>query len=730
MANSSTKTTMSSPPSNSEPAAFELLAEGVRRWLWEQRWTGLRDVQDQAIHTILETDSDLLIAAGTATGKTEAAFLPIVSRLCTDPPESLGAIYIGPLKALINDQFRRLEELCATLDVPVHRWHGDVGQGPKKRMLKEPRGILLITPESLEALFMLRGSDCSRLFAGLAHVVIDEMHSFIGSERGTQLQSLLHRIEAACGHNVVRVGLSATLGDMDLAARFLRPGKSDAVERLVSERSGGELRLSLRGYEQLADSQDSTAIAENLFENLRGTNNLIFANSRTDVELYADSLRHLCDEAGLPNEFHPHHGSLSRELREALEASLKASGVPITAVCTTTMEMGIDLGSVACVAQIGAPSSVASLRQRLGRSGRRGEAAVLRLYIREPEIEFDTPFEWKLRPELVQTIAIVELMLERWCEPPEEGGLRLSTLVQQTLSVIAQANGAKAGQLWKLLCETGPFRSIDSATYADFLRDLGAADLITQMHEGTLVLGVEGEKLAGSYEFFAAFEAAEQIQLQSGARSLGTMPVTGPLVPGSAIVFAGRRWRILEVRRNEKVCLVEPAAGGKPPVFRGEVAPVHGVVRRKMREIWSEANELRYLDEGAAALLAQGRSAFNSAGLADQQVIPDSNSVLFFPWCSDRIAHTIALWLHTRDLKVECGGLYLRIAKLDTGEFFDLVSELVDEGEPEPDELIACVPNALTGKHSLFLSEELAARDYASLKLDTQGAFEVLKLIR
>ena len=718
---------MSSPPSSSDPAAFELLAEGVRRWLWEQRWTGLRDVQDQAIHTILETDNDLLIAAGTATGKTEAAFLPIVSRLTTAPPESLGAIYIGPLKALINDQFRRLEELCVSLNVPVHRWHGDVPQGPKKRLLKEPRGILLITPESLEALFMLRGGDCRRLFAGLGHVVIDEMHSFIGSERGTQLQSLLHRIEHSCGHNVVRIGLSATLGDMDLAARFLRPGGADAVERLVSERAGGELRLSLRGYEQPGGNHDSAAITQHLFDNLRGANNLIFANSRTDVELYADSLRSLCEEARLPNEFHPHHGSLSRELREALEASLKAGGLPITAVCTTTMEMGIDLGSVACVAQIGAPSSVASLRQRLGRSGRRGEAAVLRLYVREPEVEFDTPFEWQLRPELVQTIAIVELMLERWCEPPEESGLRLSTLVQQTLSVIAQANGATAARLWKLLCETGPFRNIDSATYGEFLRDLGAADLITQMHEGTLVLGLEGEKLAGSYEFFAAFEAAEQVQLQSGSRSLGSMPVTGPLVPGSFLVFAGQRWRIIEVRRGEKVCLVEPAAGGKPPVFRGEAAPVHSVIRRKMREIWSGESELSYLDEGARTLLEEGRAAFAQAGLADQRVIPDGTGVLMFPWCSDRVAHTIALCLHTRDLKVECGGLYLRIAKIDTDEFYDHINELLLKGEPDPLVLTTAVPNARTGKHALFLSDELAARDYASLHLDVSGAFEALQ---
>src|SRR5260221_12764473 len=149
--------TMSSLPSasSSTPAAsqaFDLLAEPVRRWVYDQGWQTLRDAQEAAIPVLLDGSEDVIIAAATAAGKTEAAFLPICSRLTADPPPAPGVrvLYVAPLKALINDQFGRLSGLCERLDIPVHRWHGDVPASKKSAVLKKPGGILLITPESLE----------------------------------------------------------------------------------------------------------------------------------------------------------------------------------------------------------------------------------------------------------------------------------------------------------------------------------------------------------------------------------------------------------------------------------------------------------------------------------------------------------------------------------------------------------------------------------------------------
>src|ERR1700753_1486199 len=208
---------------STDPAAFDQLDERIRHWVWREGWTELRDAQERAIPALIDADRDAIIAAATAAGKTEAAFLPILSNLLRDEPCSGSVLYISPLKALINDQWSRLDKLCESLEIPVTGWHGDVSSGRKQRFVKKPAGVLLITPESLEAMFVTRGASLASTFAALRYVVVDELHAFLGSERGMQLQSLMQRVDHACGRSVPRVGLSATLGDMRLAAAFLRP---------------------------------------------------------------------------------------------------------------------------------------------------------------------------------------------------------------------------------------------------------------------------------------------------------------------------------------------------------------------------------------------------------------------------------------------------------------------------------------------------------------------------
>ena len=285
--------------------------------------------------------------------------------------------------------------ICQCID-GMATWPG----GRKAKLLRNPDGVLLITPESLEALMVVHGPKIGPLFGGLRYVVIDELHSFIGRERGAQLQSLMHRIELTIRRSVPRIGLSATLGDMAMAAAFLRPGRGDWVHLIeAGNDQDAAVRLRVFGYEATpvalppkrgkaassavesdavgaegADSSDEITgaqldIASHLFKTLRGSDNLIFANSKSDAETYADLLRRCSDRDNVPNEFVPHHGSLSKELREDTEARLKDRTKPTTAVCTSTLEMGIDIGSVSSIAQVGAPYSVSSLRQRLGRSG-------------------------------------------------------------------------------------------------------------------------------------------------------------------------------------------------------------------------------------------------------------------------------------------------------------------------------------------------------------------------
>ena len=336
---------------------FERLAQPLQRALWELGWKGLRETQMQALPLILNTQDDVVISAATAAGKTEAAFLPLLTRLWQGAPATTGSfesgisqgsprgviLYVAPVKALINDQVERLQLFCEPMDIPVYPWHGDVGQSSRKRFFADPRGVVLITPESLEALMFKRGAHLRQIFAGLQAVVVDELHAFIGNVRGRQLQSLLHRLEAQLGRRVQRIGLSATLGDMGLAADFLRSGHGDAVHIVAAPGEKRSLQLAVKAILQPRTTTQTTqdphwTIADDLFERLRGANYLVFPAGVGLVEFYADALRKRCEAAGLPVTYFPHHGRIAKSEREETESELKRGNLPVSAICTTTKQ--------------------------------------------------------------------------------------------------------------------------------------------------------------------------------------------------------------------------------------------------------------------------------------------------------------------------------------------------------------------------------------------------------
>ncbi len=730
-------------------SAFERLHEGVRRWIWGQGWTELRDIQERAVEPILGGAQDVIIAAATAGGKTEAAFLPICSKIAERKRPGLEVLCVSPLKALINDQFSRLEDLCKEIGVPVHRWHGDVSAGRKQEVLHAPDGILLITPESLEALFVNRGTALARVFEGLAYVVVDELHVFIGSERGRQLQSLLHRLELVLRRGVPRIALSATLGDMAIAAEFLRPGQGRGVQLLVSTGGGQEVKLQLRGYrvreapekrsllgggssgsadEEKERPLENPSIVGHLFDTLRGNDNLVFANARSAVEAYADSLRRMSERVRVPNEFWPHHGSLSRDLREDVESRLKDRSVPLTAVCTSTLELGIDIGSVASIAQIGPPPSVASMRQRLGRSGRRGEPSILRLYIEEPEITPRTSLQDTLRPQLVQTIAMVDLLTDKWYEPPTYGALHMSTLIQQILSMIAERGGITAARAWESLSGTGPFRSVTKEMFAELLRALNRADLVTQTHEGDLVLGLAGERLVNHYDFYTAFATNEEYRIEHAGRALGSLPVPQAIIPGEHIIFAGRRWRVLSVDDRHKVIGVAPSEGRRVPLFSGVGgACLHDRIRQVMFEMYCSTNIPTYLDAEARDLLAEGRRHFGELGLSSQFFVQDGKDSLLFCWRGDRVMDTVVTLLNVRGLHAMRDGIAITVHGASEGDVLAHVNSIASTDPPDARALASSVANKRREKYDHFLTEELLDANFASRNLDPGGAHETLR---
>ena len=751
-------------PVANESSSFSLLNPLVQKWIWDQGWDELRDVQEKATKPILSQRQDVIISAATASGKTEAAFLSICTSILNkqNAPKGIKVLYISPLKALINDQYNRLEAFCESLDIPVHRWHGDVGASHKKKAIETSDGILLITPESLEAMFVNRGTQIPALFSELSYIVIDELHAFIGSERGAQLQSLMHRVEASLGRRIPRVGLSATLGNMLMASEFLRPGDGEKVELVISNDDTPSISLQIRGYldvkpkefdsNEEKDEKDASVkeveeedsfngsaeleIAKDLFRILRNSDNLVFANSRKRVERYADILSRMCEEAYVPNTFMPHHGNLDKALREEVEAKLKDKNTPLTAVCTSTLELGIDIGSVSSIAQVGPPPSVSSLRQRLGRSGRRGSPAVLRCYVAESELESDSPLYAKLRVQLIQSIAMVNLLMNRFNESPASGGLHLSTLIQQLLSIIAQYGGVSAQQAYNLLCKSksSPFHLVSQEDFVELLKRLGGSpgnggDYIMQSSEGTLLLGSVGERVVAHYSFYTAFNTPEEYRLISNGKQIGTYPVEQMIIPDSLMIFAGRRWRVISVDEEKKVIELAKSRGGKLPEFGGEEIPVSTEVREEMWRIYNGSNIPVFLNTQAKELLKEARKNFRAYRLDKNRIIEDGKDALLFGWVGDLEMSTLASMLMQTGVKVGKESLYLNLADSSGIDAEALLSWVLNQEPSKPEDLALLVENKVDEKYDHLLTERLLNLEYAKKKIRVDGALQLANIL-
>lgn len=643
---------------------YQRLDKRVQKWVFNQGWPDLRDIQKKAIAPILSGDRDVLISATTAAGKTEAFFLPACSAIA-EAENGFGILYISPLKALINDQYRRLESLTEMLDMQVTPWHGDSLQSKKKKARNNPSGILLITPESLESLLVREPGWVKQAFTSLKYIVIDEFHAFIGTERGQQLLSLLTRLEhvtSRISNPIPRVALSATLGELEKVPLSLRPNKSLPCETITSSQQQHTFKVQVKGYLEPVDIMpDETRtsaeqqICQEIFSLCRGDSHLVFANSRSRTESIAAQLSDLCEQQVVPNEFFPHHGSLAKELREDLEARLHKETLPTTAICTMTLELGIDIGKVSSVIQVTAPHSVSSLRQRLGRSGRRNSSSILHMLISENGLSKNSNIVDGLRLELVQSLAMIRLLIvDYWFEPADTKQMHLSTFLHQILAVIAQWGSVRADQLYALLCEQGPFKEISIQHLKQLLSHMGTVQLIQQLNSGELVLGIEGERLTNSYTFYAVFKTPEEFRIVAGSKTLGTLPVDALLLKDQHIIFGGRRWKVTDIDNEKKVIYVTSTKGGKPPKFIGSGnMSIHDRVRQEMLSIYRTGDyrievgnqKIDFVDNLGRQLFQEGAYFFKEANLETQPVYQSGKQSYIFSWMGDKVVNTLTVLL-------------------------------------------------------------------------------------
>lgn len=731
-------------------SAFDRYAPFVQDYIYRNRWESLRGIQVAAAEAIFGTDENVLLTASTAAGKTEAAFFPIITLFSEDPPASVGCIYIGPLKALINDQFMRLNDLCAEADIPVWHWHGDVAQSHKAKLMKHPSGILQITPESLEALLLHKHAAIPKLFGDLRFVVIDEVHSLLRGDRGGQTLCLIERLSRLAGCNPRRIGLSATIGDPEGTGQFLSLGTGRRTIIPKIEAKGNKWRLSMEHFYvkdiQAAEGKDipdalpaldekTDTAPENadpafryIFEHTRGKKCLLFVNSREECEVVTTTLRQYCEKQNEPDRFLIHHGNLSAAFRETAEGIMKDDSQYMTTVTTATLELGIDIGRLERAFQIDAPWTVSSFLQRMGRTGRRELPPEMWFVMREEEPEMRAMLPTTIPWKLLQGIALVQLYLEeRWVEPPRLDRLPYSLLYHQTMATLASCGELSPRALADRILRLHYFHRISQEDFKVLLRHLIQTDHIQRTDQGGLIVGLAGERVVNSFRFYGVFQENEEYTVRCESSELGTVVLPPPV--GEKLAIAGHVWLVLDVDHKRHLVYCEQVKGSIPAYFGQCAGDLHNKILERMRLVLREDRSYPYLMKNASARLTQARFTASHSGAGEEPLINLGGNM----WCLLPWVGTYAFLAMERFLKIKCAdrlGLknfdsarpyYMQFTmKADADTFFRVLREEI--AKPiDPMELVYPKELPVFDKYDEYLPEELVKKGFAYGVLDLKG---------
>ncbi len=759
---------------------FDRFAPFVQDFVYEHDWESLRAIQVAAADAIFNTDENVLLTSSTASGKTEAAFFPILTQLWEDPPSSVGCIYVGPLKALINDQFYRLTDLCEEGDIKVWHWHGDVAASHKARLMKHPSGILQITPESLEAMLLHRHAAIPTLFGDLRFVVIDEVHSLLRGDRGAQTLCLVERLSRMAGVHPRRIGLSATIGDPEAAARLLSQGSGRGCVVPRVEEAGARWRISMEHFytygpqateqqaprvaadgsievdavvervdegavpalpettpaiEPLAVPEPSDAAPENadpgigyIYEHTRGRKCLVFSNSREECEAVTSTLRSYCEHNGEPDRFLIHHGNLSSSFRETAEDLMRDEEVALTTCTTSTLELGIDIGRLERAFQIDAPFTVSSFLQRMGRTGRRGTPPEMWFVEREdppePRAMMPETIPWKL----VQAISLVQLYLEeRWVEPPETRRMRYSLLYHQTMATLASEGELTAAQLAGRVLSLSPFSLVSQDDYRLLLRHLLEIGHVERTETGGLIVGLSGERVTNNFRFYGVFVESEEYTVRSESQELGTVVMPPPA--GEKLAIAGAVWIVEDIDHKRRLVYVSPVKGKVPAYFGECPGDINTRILERMRQVLDEHKDYPYLRENARARLAHARYVAREAGTCASPLVNlGGETWVLFPWLG-----TYAFIALERVMKLKLPAslgikgmdvsrpYYIQFRMKASGdEFLSALAGAVAE-EFDPLELVYPGEVPVFDKYDEFVPPELVRKGFAHGVLDIEG---------
>lgn len=729
----------------SEENIFERYAPFIQDFIYKNNWEELRPVQIEAGKVIFETENNLLLTSSTASGKTEAAFFPILTELYEDPAQSFGVLYISPLKSLINDQFGRMEELLDLSGIPVFHWHGDVSQSHKTKALKNPSGILQITPESLESMLMNRSNDIPRLFCDLRYVIIDEIHTLTGTDRGNQIICHLSRIQRLICNSPRRIGLSATIGNVKSAADWLGTGSGRDTEVPILPQEKIRWKLALEHfYIQNQNADQAAPVTENtdkkplfdagyeyIYKSVKNKKSLVFSNSREETEYVTATLRQIADAKHEEDIFTIHHGNLSASLREEAEMKLKDDDVHTVTCATVTLELGIDIGKLERIVQNNAPNSVSSFLQRLGRSGRRDAPPEMVMVFREENPLPNAPLPQLIPWELIKGIAIIQLYLEeRFIEPPRIKKMPFSLMFQQTLSILNASGELTVKELAERVLTLPPFNSVSSDDYKTLLKSMLQQGYIQKTEENGLIVGLEGEKITNSFKFYAVFKDSEDFTVRCESDEIGT--ITSPPPINDRFALAGKVWEVEEVDIPRRLVYVKQVKGKMEIAWPGEYGEIHTRILERMKQVLIEDTVYPYLKQNAVMRLQSARSVARNTGMLKNSLVHlGGYTWCLFAWLGTRSMRTLRKYIAQNRSEYKISNIesesYYIMFKMESNNpkgFIDMLNnKAVSEGI-DTYSLVGSSDIPIFEKYDTYLPSELLRKAYAE---DRLCADEVIK---
>ena len=712
----------SRPPSRGEavPSAFSRFPPSLQEAIVARLgWTELRPVQELAAHAILDGHNAIVLAP-TAGGKTEASMFPVLARLLEEPPSGVGALYIAPIKALLNNQAERLGLYTEMVGLGRFLWHGDVTAAQKKAFCREPQALLMTTPESLEVMLLSAKVPVARLFQDLRMVVIDEIHAMAGQDRGAHLMAVLQRLSRYSRHDVQRIGLSATVGNPEDILTWLH-GSSQRKRSIVDppkQAQAKELRVAL--FDNTRDLADAAAKAA------AGKKSLFFCQSRALSEQVAQQMR------GGGTDVFVHHSSVSLEERQAAEERFH-HGRDAVIVCTSTLELGIDVGDLDRVLQAEAPSTVSSFLQRMGRTGRRQGSRANTLFLcEEPE-------------SALQAAALIELAREGWVETVPVLTRCWPVLVHQLLALTLQHGAVSADDAWEALAPVPDFKAIPRQEFDQLIEHMVATQFLYRTEDRKLSVGEQTERVFGHKNFMELYAVFSSPQLYTvvtpNGKNVGSLEQTfvDRLVDGvSSFLLGGRAWIAEAVRHSDRTVLAHPAPAGRKPAWGGYIPQFLGHrVCRKMAQLLASGAPLPYLDKAAQNSIAE-RSREMGPHLQDRSWYLESTDkgLHLITFAGGAVNQTIKYGLHIlRAWTLTADNFRLRLADdASSAEIAQALRELANPKfwtHPETqDTLLNSLPEYRLSKFQQALPRRFALETVQNYLLDVDTTVQFLSKSR